>query len=70
MKVTVAATQMAMGEDPAANLKRAEGLVREAAGAGAQIVLIPELFEGPYFCKDQKAEYFALAHTGQGQPGA
>lgn len=68
MKVTVAATQMAMGEDPAANLKRAEGLVREAAGAGAQIVLIPELFEGPYFCKDQKAEYFALAHTARDSP--
>lgn len=61
MKVTVAAAQMAMGEDPAANLRHAKELVREAAGQGAQIVLVPELFETPYFCKDQKAEFFSLA---------
>lgn len=67
-KVTVAAAQMAMGDDSAANLKRAEELVREAAGSGAQIILVPELFETPYFCKDQKADYFALAHTAKDAP--
>lgn len=62
MKTVIAATQMACGPDPAANIDRAESLVRRAAGAGANIVLIQELFSTPYFCKDQKPEYFALAH--------
>ncbi len=59
--VTVAATQMACTWDKEENLARAEALVREAAGKGARIVLIQELFETPYFCKDQKQELFALA---------
>ena len=67
-KVTVAAAQMACGPDPAANRKRAMDLVREAAASGAQIILVPELFETPYFCKDQKAEYFSLAHTEKDCP--
>jgi N-carbamoylputrescine amidase len=61
MKVTVAATQMACTLDRAANVKHASELVRRAAKSGAQIILLQELFETPYFCKDQKAEYFALA---------
>ncbi len=61
MRVTVAATQMACSWDRAANVKRASALVREAAGKGAQVILLQELFETPYFCKDQKAEYFGLA---------
>ncbi len=60
-EVTVAATQMACTWDKEDNLARAEALVREAAGKGAGIVLIQELFETPYFCKDQKQELFALA---------
>lgn len=67
-EVTVAATQMACTWDRAANVARAEALVREAAGQGAQIVLIQELFETPYFCKDQKKEHFALAHPLEGHP--
>ncbi len=59
--VTVAATQMACTWDKEENLAKTEALVREAAGKGAQIVLIQELFETPYFCKDQKQELFALA---------
>lgn len=43
------------------NLKKAEGLVREAAGRGAHIILLQELFETPYFCQLEKEEYFALA---------
>lgn len=61
--VTVAATQMACTWDKEKNLAQAEALVREAAGKGAQIILIQELFETPYFCKDQKQEFFALATT-------
>ncbi len=66
--VTVAATQMACTWDRDANVGRAEALVREAAGRGAQIVLLQELFETPYFCKDQKPELFALAAPAEGHP--
>ena len=55
-KVTVAALQMSMSQDVATNIATAERLVRSAAKQGAQIILIPELFEGHYFCKDQTSE--------------
>ncbi|MGE4292311.1 MAG: N-carbamoylputrescine amidase [Desulfovibrio sp.] len=61
MKTVIAATQMACTEDSGANIERAEALVRRAVAKGAQIVLLQELFATPYFCKDQKPEYFALA---------
>ncbi len=67
-EVTVAATQMACSWDREANIAGAESLVREAAGKGAQIVLIQELFETPYFCQDQKQDYFALAQPAEGNP--
>ena len=59
--VTVAATQFACSWDLPANADRAEGLVRQAAGQGAQIILIQELFAAPYFCITQRTDYFALA---------
>lgn len=61
MIVTVAATQMACGWDREENIRTAERLVREAKGKGAQIVLLQELFETPYFCQDQNRELFGLA---------
>jgi N-carbamoylputrescine amidase len=67
-EVTVAATQMACGPDREENLANAEALVREAAGKGARIILIQELFETPYFCKDQKQELFALARAADESP--
>ena len=66
--LTVAATQMACGWDREANVARAERLVRDAAQRGAQVVLIQELFETPYFCKDHRAEYFELARPIEGHP--
>jgi N-carbamoylputrescine amidase len=66
--VTVAATQMACGEDRAANLAAAEELVREAAAAGAEVILLQELFETPYFCKDQLARHFDLASAAADSP--
>ena len=63
MNVTVAATQMACGWDRDENIARAERLVREAAGRGANVVLIQELFETPYFCIDQQNRHFDLAHS-------
>lgn len=68
MKVTVAATQMACGTDRDANIANAERLVREAAGRGANVVLIQELFESPYFCKDHLAQHFELATPVAGNP--
>jgi len=61
MTVTVAATQMACGWDSEANLANAEHLVRQAAQQGAQIILLQELFETPYFCKDLDDKYFDWA---------
>jgi len=51
-----------------ANVERAVSLVHAAADAGAQIVLIQELFETPYFCIDEQHKHFALAHTLEEQP--
>ena len=59
--VTVAATQMACTNDRAHNLAAAEALVREAAQKGAQVILLQELFETPYFCQKEKAAYYAYA---------
>jgi len=67
-RVTVAATQMACGPDHARNLDTAEALVRRAVGGGAGVVLLQELFETPYFCKDQDARHFALARPVAGNP--
>lgn len=67
-QVTVAATQMACSWNREANVAEAEALVREAAGLGAQVILIQELFETPYFCVDQKQEHFALAHPTRDHP--
>lgn len=55
MNLSVAAVQMSMSDDVDLNVSTAERLVRDAAQQGAQVVLIPELFEGVYFCKDQTA---------------
>ncbi len=68
MNVSVAAIQMAMSEEVASNVATAERLVRQAAAGGAQIVLIPELFEGPYFCIDMLPEHFARALPLEGHP--
>jgi N-carbamoylputrescine amidase len=66
--VNVAATQFAVGEDRSANVAKAEQLIRQAARQGANIVLIQELFETPYFCKDQLQSHFALAQSIDGHP--
>lgn len=66
--VTVAATQTFCDWDRDGNVARVERLIREAATRGAQIVLPQELFETPYFCKDQKQSLFALAAPADGHP--
>jgi N-carbamoylputrescine amidase len=66
--VTVAATQFACGPEIAGNVDRAERVVRAAAARGAQIILLPELFETPYFCKDQNVDLFELAKPVEDHP--
>jgi N-carbamoylputrescine amidase len=66
--VTVAATQMACSWDRSANMARAEKLIREAARRGAQVILIQELFETPYFCMDHASRHFGLAQPLEGHP--
>jgi len=65
-EVTVAATQFACSWALPDNLDRAERLVRQAAAEGAQVVLVQELFETPYFCIEQDAKHFALATPFEG----
>jgi len=67
-RVTLAALQMQCGWDRDANLATAEALVRRAAATGAQVILLPELFETPYFCKDHSYRYFDLASTIDASP--
>jgi N-carbamoylputrescine amidase len=64
----VAAIQMSMAVDTATNIAVAERLVRDAAAQGAHVILIPELFEGYYFCKDQRAEELQRARPLDGHP--
>lgn len=59
--VNVAAVQMRCGRDAAENITRAEVLVRNAAKAGAQVILLPELFERQYFCQERRYEYYGFA---------
>ena len=62
----VGLVQMAMGEDPVANLSRAVDGVREAAGRGAKLVVLPELFRSRYFCQTEEARFFDLAESVPG----
>jgi N-carbamoylputrescine amidase len=59
--IKVAAIQMKCSEDRQTNIERAERLVRHAAGQGAQIILLQELFETLYFCQKELPEYLSLA---------
>src|SRR5213082_1723897 len=58
---TLAMVQMRIAADAATNLAAAEAAIRDAAKAGAQIVCLPELFLGPYFCQKEDAALFDLA---------
>ncbi|MEO1954518.1 MAG: nitrilase-related carbon-nitrogen hydrolase, partial [Campylobacterales bacterium] len=59
--VKVSAIQMSMSEDKSSNVAKAIELVKKSAQNGAKIILLPELFEGLYFCKDMDKKYFSWA---------
>lgn len=67
-QVTVAVVQMSCTPDPDQNLTKAEGLVRDAAREGAQVILLPELFATRYFCQKEKPEYYQWAATLESSP--
>src|SRR2546427_1823901 len=65
-KFTVGLVQMSCLQEPGDNLAKAEAKIREAAGRGAQIICLQELFRSPYFCREENAERFALAEPVPG----
>ena len=65
-EMKVAATQFAMSEDRAENVEKGVAMVRRAAAEGANIILLPELFETHYFCQDQLPEWFEAARPAEG----
>ena len=67
-KVTVAATQMSCSWDREENLKKAESLVRQAAEKGANIILLQELFETPYFPQIQSFDYMNMCTAPEENP--
>jgi N-carbamoylputrescine amidase len=64
----VAALQAALPGPMEANLAVIEQQIRAAAAAGAQVILPPELFAGPYFCKQEAEEHFAMAYPLDDHP--
>jgi len=67
-EVTFAATQMACSKNSRDNIDKAVNLIESAAKKGANVILIQELFETQYFCKDQKEELFELAKPFEDNP--
>ena len=65
-EVTVAAIQCPLGGSREENVARITTHVRAAAARGAKVILPPELFEGPYFCREEKEEFFAWARPFEG----
>jgi N-carbamoylputrescine amidase len=64
--IEVAAIQCALGDSREENVARVERLVRKAAADGAQIILPPELFEGPYFCRHEQEKFFDWSRPFEG----
>ena len=59
--ITVAALQLPLPGPVQPNIDAVTALVEEAATQGAQVILPPELFEGPYFCQVEDEALFASA---------
>jgi N-carbamoylputrescine amidase len=66
--ITVAALQLPLPGPITPNIEAVSALVEQAAAKGAQIILPPELFEGPYFCQVEEEELFANAQPTTSHP--
>lgn len=60
-KVTIGAVQMKCSTVVSENIEKADALVRKAAAQGANVILLPELFERQYFCQERRYEYYSFA---------
>lgn len=67
-KVSVAAVQIKCSLDVQENIANADRMVREAAKKGANIILLPELFERQYFCQERRYEYYSFATSLEENP--
>jgi len=61
-KIKIASVQFACGLSIQDNIKKSIKMVRDAAAAGARVILLQELFENIYFCSEQNGKYFSTAH--------
>ena len=68
MKVTIAGIQMRCLDNREENLNKAEQMIRQAARQGANIILLPELFETPYFCQERNYDSYGLATSAEENP--
>lgn len=66
--LSVAAIQCSFTDSMDANLDKATAFIRDAAALGAQVILLPELFQGPYFCTSQDERWFANAYSVDSHP--
>jgi N-carbamoylputrescine amidase len=66
--LSLAVIQATYGDNQDANIAKTAGLIRQAASGGAQVILPPELFQGPYFCVAQEERWFAQAHAWREHP--
>ncbi|MBO4537951.1 MAG: N-carbamoylputrescine amidase [Erysipelotrichaceae bacterium] len=66
--VRVAAIQMQCAQEQKDNLLHAEELIRQAAGRGANVILLPELFDRHYFCQERRYEYYSYAMSVDEHP--
>ena len=59
--IKIAALQFSCCSQVQKNIDKAETMVREAASNGANLILLPELFERPYFCQEKRYDYYDYA---------
>ncbi|PZV19035.1 MAG: N-carbamoylputrescine amidase [Pseudanabaena sp.] len=66
--ITIAVIQASLNADVANNVAKISDLVSKAAHQGAQVILPPELFESPYFCREERDRFFDWAQPVENHP--
>lgn len=67
-EITLASVQCSFSNDRQANIEKVSELIHNAASHGAQLIVTPELLEGPYFCREERDKFFAWARPFQDHP--